>query len=180
MKAVVDALSFVNLWIGRGGRAAAGAILAVMLAVIMAQVVSRYVFNQSLSWTEELSKSLMVWTTFLVAPWALRNGAHVAIDLFQEALPARLRFAVELVISGLVLWILAVLFRESLGFVARGMTSRMATLPVTTGFVYAIIPVSFAAMMLAGAEVFLRQLRELVAGRADPDAPHRPVPSSGE
>lgn len=180
MKAVIDALAFVNIWIGRAGRAIAGAILAAMLAVIMAQVVSRYVFNQSLTWTEELSKSLMVWTTFLVAPWALRNGAHVAIDLFQEALPGRLRFAVELAISGLVLWILAILFRESLGFVARGMTSRMATLPVTTGLVYAIIPASFAAMILAGAEVFLRQLRDFVSGRPDPEAPHRPAPTSGE
>lgn len=180
MKTIVNALGALNAAIGSAGRALAGAILAAMLAVIMAQVVSRYVFNNSLSWTEELSKSLMVWTTFLVAPWALRTGANVGIDLFAEALPARLRYAVEVAISGFVLWILFVLLRESVGFVGRGMQSRMSTLPVTTGLVYAIIPASLGAMMLAAFELLLRQIGELVSGKDDPKAPHRIAPTSGE
>ena len=180
MKALVDTLGAVNAAIGRGGRVLAGGILAVMLLVIMAQVMSRYVFNNSLAWTEELSKSLMVWTTFLVAPWALRTGANVGIDLFAAALPARLRYAVEIVISALVLWILFIMLKESVGFVERGLKSRMSTLPVSTGFVYAIIPLSLAAMMLSGVEILLRQFGELASGVEDPKAPHRRPPTSGE
>lgn len=180
MNFAIAALAAVNTRTAQWGRAGAGAILAAMLIVIMFQVVSRYVFNSSLSWTEELSKSLMVWSAFLVAPWALRTGANVGVDMFLEAMPARVRFAVELAVSALILWILFILFRESLGFVARGLQSRMATLPVTTGYVYLIMPVSLAAMLLAGAEVFLRQLRELLGGTSDPAAPHRPAPTSGE
>lgn len=180
MKALVNALGALNAAIGRLGRALAGGILAVMLLVIMAQVVSRYVFNNSLAWTEELSKSLMVWTTFLVAPWALRTGANVGIDLFAAALPSRLRYALEIAISGLILWILFVLLQESVGFVERGLKSRMSTLPVSTGLVYAIIPVSISAMMLSGIEVLLRQLGEFVSGVDDPKAPHRTAPTAGE
>lgn len=179
MKALVDALGGANAVIGRGGRVLAGAILALMLLVIMAQVVSRYVFNSSLAWTEELSKSLMVWTTFLVAPWALRSGANVGIDLFAVSLPARLRYAVEMAISALVLWILFVLLLESVGFVERGLKSRMSTLPVSTGLVYTIIPVSLSAMMLSGIEVLLRQAGEFVSGVDDPKAPHRTAPTAG-
>lgn len=180
MNFAIGALAAVNARIAQGGRAAAGGVLAAMLLVIMLQVVSRYVFNSSLSWTEELSKSLMVWGAFLVAPWALRTGANVGVDMFLEAMAPRVRFAVELAVSALVLWILFILFRESLGFVGRGLQSRMATLPVTTGYVYMIMPVSLAAMMLAGVEVFLRQLGELLSGASDPAAPHRPAPISGE
>lgn len=180
MRSLIDALGAVNAAIGRVGRAVAGAILAVMLVVILAQVVSRYVFNNSLAWTEELSKSLMVWTTFLVAPWALRTGANVGIDLFAAALPSRLRYAVEVAISALVLWILFVLLRESVGFVGRGLQSRMSTLPVSTGLVYAIIPVSLGAMLLSGVEILLRQFGELLSGKEDPKAPHRTAPTSGE
>jgi TRAP-type C4-dicarboxylate transport system permease small subunit len=180
MNVVITALAVVNERIARAGRAGAGAILAAMLIVIALQVVSRYVFNSSLSWTEELSKSLMVWSAFLVAPWALRTGANVGVDMFLEAMPKRARFFLELIVSALVLWILFVLFRESLSFVARGFQSRMATLPVTTGYVYLIMPVSLGAMMLAGAEVFLRQFRELLTGANDPAAPHRPAPTTGE
>lgn len=180
MNFAIGALAAVNERIARWGRAGAGGVLAAMLIVIMFQVVSRYVFNSSLSWTEELSKSLMVWSAFLVAPWALRTGANVGVDMFLEAMAPRARFLVELIVSALVLWILFILFRESIGFVSRGLQSRMATLPVTSGFVYMIMPVSLAAMLLAGVEVFLRQLRELISGASDPAAPHRPAPTTGE
>jgi TRAP-type C4-dicarboxylate transport system permease small subunit len=180
MNIVIKALAAVNERIARYGRCGAGGVLALMLVVIALQVVSRYVFNSSLSWTEELSKSMMVWSAFLVAPWALRTGANVGIDMFLEAMPKRARYLMELIASALVLWILFVLLRESLGFVERGLQSRMATLPITTGYVYLIIPASLGAMMLAGAEVFLRQLRELATGAADPAAPHRAAPSTGE
>lgn len=180
MDFAIATLAAVNERIARAGRAGAGAVLAVMLVVIMFQVVSRYVFNSSLSWTEELSKSLMVWSAFLVAPWALRTGANVGVDMFLEAMPKRARYFIELVVSALILWILATLLRESVGFVARGLQSRMATLPVTTGYVYLIMPASIGAMLLAGAEVFLRQFRELLSGDSDPAAPHRPPPTTGE
>jgi TRAP-type C4-dicarboxylate transport system permease small subunit len=180
MSFIIAALASVNERIARYGRAGAGAILGVMLIVIMAQVVSRYVFNSSLSWTEELSKSLMVWSAFLVAPWALRTGANVGIDMFLEAMPKRARYLIELIVSALTLWILIILFQESLGFVTRGLKSRMATLPVVTGYVYMIMPLSIGAMLLAGAEVFLRQAREFLTGADDPAAPHRPAPATGE
>jgi TRAP-type C4-dicarboxylate transport system permease small subunit len=180
MELLIKALAAANEQVARAGRGVAGLILALMLAVIVLQVASRYIFNHSLSWTEELSKSLMVWCAFLVAPWALRTGAHVGIDMFQEAMPKRARFLTELIISVLILWILLVLFRESLGLVASGMKSRMSTLPVTTGYVYIIVPVSIAAMFLCGVEILLRQARELLSGVEDSKAPHRTAPTAGE
>lgn len=177
---LIKVLAAINERIARVGRVAAGMVLAAMLVVIVLQVASRYVFNNSLSWTEELSKSLMVWCAFLVAPWALRSSAHVGIDMFVEAMPKRGKFLVEMIVSGLVLWILFVLFSESLEFVARGLKSRMSTLPVTTGYVYAIVPASLAAMMLCGAELVLRQAREFASGVEDAEAPHRAAPTAGE
>jgi TRAP-type C4-dicarboxylate transport system permease small subunit len=180
MDFAIRGLTAVNERIVRIGRSCAGAILGALLTVIVLQVVSRYVFNNSLPWTEEVSKSMMVWSAFMVAPWALRAGANVGIDLFLEAMPKRARFFVELVVNALVLFILFVLFRESLDFVARGFKSRMATLPVTTGYVYMIVPVSLGAMMLAGAEVLLRKCREFLTGAEDPSAPHRASPAAGD
>lgn len=167
LHALAERLGAVNERVGVAARNVAGALLVVMTVVVMAQVVSRYIFNSSLSWTEELSKVLMVWAAFLVAPWSYRHGANVAIEMFADALPITLRRLIELVITILVLWIVAVLFRESLGFVARGMQSRAASLPVSTGVFYLITPVAFAALFFTGVELALRQLAGL-AGRPDP------------
>ena len=43
------------------------AMMAVMVALVFANVVGRYVFNRSFIWAEELSQYLMVWVTFLGA-----------------------------------------------------------------------------------------------------------------
>jgi TRAP-type C4-dicarboxylate transport system permease small subunit len=172
-RALSRALGRLNETVGAGGRNFAGVLLAVMTVVILIQVVSRYVFNSSMSWSEELSKSLMVWTAFLVGPWAYRHGANVSIEIFAEAMPFRMRAALALAITALTVWILAIFFLESLPFVARGMQSRSATLPVSTGLFYLIVPAALGAMILVGVERFLSEIGELLSGTEDPDAPHR-------
>jgi TRAP-type C4-dicarboxylate transport system permease small subunit len=164
-------LGHFNETVGVSGRNLAGAILVAMTAIILVQVISRYVFNNSISWTEQLSKSLMVWTAFLVAPWAYRHGANVSISLLAEATPFRMQTAIRLVITLLVMWISGVFFVESLEFTARGMRNEMATLPVPSGVFYLIIPISLAGMLLVGVEMILRDLIELVTGEADASSP---------
>ena len=46
----------------------AGIFLVAMIVIVIMQIFFRYVLNDSLIWTEELAKTLMVWTAFLVAP----------------------------------------------------------------------------------------------------------------
>ncbi|MEM9168365.1 MAG: TRAP transporter small permease [Pseudomonadota bacterium] len=152
----LDGLGRVNRAIGLAGRTLAGALLGIMTVAVLTQVVARYGLNNSLSWTEEVSKTLMVWTAFLVAPWAYRERANVSIDLFTEALPPGVLRGVQIVITLLVLWILAILFVESLDFVARGMKSRAATIPAPTGLFYVIAPISFAALIAVGVENLAR------------------------
>ncbi len=173
LAALARALGRINEAIGNAGRNGAGALLVVMTIVIMIQIVSRYIFNNSISWSEELSKSLMVWTAFLVAPWAYRHGANVSIDLFVEATPRRLQALIQILITVLVIWIVGIFLGESFALVGRGMQSGSATLPVPTGYFYAVIPVSLSAMLLVGAETLLRNVAEFVTGAPDPEAPQR-------
>ena len=63
-------------------------LLAVMAAMVVGNVISRYVFLHSYTWVEELSRYLMIWAAFLGAGVALRVGGHIAVDSLQEALPA--------------------------------------------------------------------------------------------
>ena len=75
--------------------------------IILAQVFYRYVLNDSLGWSEEVAKIMMVWSAFLVAPWAYRQGANVSIDMFVEAFPLLARRLMETVLNLLVLFIVA-------------------------------------------------------------------------
>lgn len=67
------------------------ALMGVMATLVFANVVARYLFNYSLIWVEELTQYQMIWIAYLGAGLALREGRHVAVDLFEQALPPRLR-----------------------------------------------------------------------------------------
>lgn len=54
--------------------------LSIMVVVMGVQVVARYIFNSSLSWSEELSRYLFIWSAFLSLPYTIKNGIALKID----------------------------------------------------------------------------------------------------
>lgn len=76
---------------------------AVMMTALILQVFSRYLFNTSLTWSEELALILFTWTTLLAATSALRDGAHVRLDLVLSLLPEGARGIAQRVIMLLIL-----------------------------------------------------------------------------
>src|ERR1700730_17659513 len=61
--------------------------LAVMVLLVFGNVVLRYAFNSGSTVSEELSRWLMVWLTFLGAIVALREHSHLGVDTLVRALP---------------------------------------------------------------------------------------------
>src|SRR6187455_2041413 len=61
--------------------------LAVMVVLVFGNVVLRYVFNSGIATSEELSRWLLVWLTFLGAIVALREHSHLGVDTLVRALP---------------------------------------------------------------------------------------------
>lgn len=161
-------------------RNTAGALLAAMTAIVLLQVVFRYVLNDSLIWTEEVSKTMMVWAAFLVAPWAYRHGANVGIDLLAEALPAKARRLLGMLLNALVLWIVAAFGWESLGLVERGFSIRAASLELPVGWFFTVLPFVFGAMLLVGVELLLRELLGVIYPLADFSIADAGVPMEGE
>ncbi|MBV9982385.1 TRAP transporter small permease [Bradyrhizobium sp.] len=73
-------------------KAAIAVCLATMVVLVFSNVVLRYVFNSGIAISEELSRWLLVWLTFLGAIVALRQHAHLGVDTLVRALPPRGRF----------------------------------------------------------------------------------------
>jgi TRAP-type C4-dicarboxylate transport system permease small subunit len=65
-----------------------GAMLAVMVVLVFGNVVLRYGFNSGITISEELSRWLLVWLTFLGAIVAMREHAHLGVDTLVRMLPA--------------------------------------------------------------------------------------------
>jgi TRAP-type C4-dicarboxylate transport system permease small subunit len=158
----LNRLSAVNSVVCRLFKYLAGFLMFGMLLVVFLQVVFRYVLNDSLGWTEEISKTLMVWMAFLVAPASYMAGANVSITIFIDALPAFSARLLSVVLNCLVLWIATVLFYYSFGFVERGMYSIAASLPLKTAWFYLVVPITLGVLILVSMEQLLRDILKLI------------------
>jgi TRAP-type C4-dicarboxylate transport system permease small subunit len=63
--------------------------LAVMVVLVFGNVVMRYAFNSGITLSEELSRWLFVWVTFLGAIVAMKDGAHLGSDTIVSKLSLR-------------------------------------------------------------------------------------------
>lgn len=175
LKPLIDALAALNRPVGAAGVALAALLLSVMATLVLAQIFSRAAFGQSFSWIEEACRAMLVWSAFLIAPFALRTSANASIDVFRDALPAVFARGLALVIQLLIAWITAVFFRESLAFVARGMELEASTLPIRVGYFYLIAPIGLGLLFLVALELALRSALMLVRPDEDHTVPRAPL-----
>lgn len=162
MRRALTQLTKINEFFCGAARNLAGLLLIAMVVIVILQIVFRYVLNDSLIWTEELAKTMMVWTAFLVAPWAYRAGANVRIEIFVNEMSQPLQKSLELLLNLLVFWIVVVFLWESFGFWQRGLTVRADSLPIAVAWFYSVVPVAFFLLLLAGVERIMRNILALL------------------
>ena len=125
----------------------AGAIAVLIGAGVSLDVLMRYFGSPGLPWMLEASEYGLYLMTFFGAPWALREKAHVSIDIAVEALPPRLRAAAAIVTDAFGLAICAVLAWYAL-VIAHASWARGAMvykeLVFPDWWLLALLPVSFA------------------------------------
>ena len=64
-------------------------LLLVMTVMIGADVVSRNIGGGGVAVSNELSEDILYLMTLLAAPWLLRQGQHIRVDIILRALPVR-------------------------------------------------------------------------------------------
>ena len=65
-------------------------ILLILMTLIMGvQVCSRYMFNNSLSWSEEVTRYLFIWSGFISISYCTKKCISIKIEQFVEAFPKK-------------------------------------------------------------------------------------------
>ena len=168
----LERLGAINAGAGRINVFLASCFIAIMTLIVITGVFFRYALNDSIAWVEDVSLILMVTTAFLVAPFAYRTGANVAIELVIDTLPAIVARGLRIAINLLVLWIIYRYFFESLKLVERGWGIRINTVPLPWAIPYLIVPLAFAQMALVAFELIGRDIWGMANGSTDADLPH--------
>lgn len=133
-------------------------VLMVMIAVTTAQVVFRMV-TQALTWSEELTRFLLVTASLVGAAVAFYRGSHIAVTFVVEKLPKSLQTLLFLATQALGILFFAVLIKYGLVMVEREALQTTPALGLSMGVLYAQFPVFSAVVilhMLAATEKYLK------------------------
>lgn len=118
--------------------------------VVLIQVISRYVFSNSLPWTEEIARLLLVYVTFLGAFLTARGKSYISIDLISRFMPRHTRgfFIVRTLVCCLFYAVLAAL---AIDVADRTWHQELTTLAVTNGITYAVPAFALVVLCLRSA-----------------------------
>lgn len=122
--------------------------VASFIVIVFAQVIARYVFNHSLSWSEELARILFTQMIFLAAPLAVLDQKHITVDIVLQYIPANVKRYLMLVIYALSIVFFCFLAVSGYQFAIANTHQTTAALHIPMGILYAVIPVSAVLMIV--------------------------------
>lgn len=121
--------------------------LSVMSIVVFAQVIFRIV-HLSIPWSEELSKYLLIWCTFLGSAMCIRKGSLVGLEFLKNALPQKQQKILQTALNIIVCLLLVFLIIIGFWSVKRVYFQITPVLKQSMGLMYAAIPVGSVFMLI--------------------------------
>jgi TRAP-type C4-dicarboxylate transport system permease small subunit len=145
------------------------AVMAVFLLIMVlasgAQVFMRYVMRSSLSWSEELTRYLFVWTAFMSIGYCYRKGSSLRIDALINILPSKIRKALEIIVSLITLALFILLVTVSKNTMMSRATQMQVSpaMQMPVSWLYASTVVGFTIGIIRVIQHTARQVKELFA-----------------
>jgi len=137
------------------------------VAIIIYEVFARYIFRWPTVWEIEASVFLIIFTTFVGSAFALKNNAHIRMDMIEERLSPRARRKLALVTSVLSFAFCVVasfkgwqMWWEAyrLGWRSDSVWAPPLAIP------YLFLPIGFALMSLQYIALIAKQIEQLRRG----------------
>jgi TRAP-type transport system small permease protein len=123
-------------------RVVIAALVLAIVVITLAAVWYRYALNSPIAWTEQVSRMMFVWVTFLGAAVLYRLNLHINVDFFLTLLP-RLPCRIVIIVNDLLLLLLfGVLFYFGLLFTIANLGQRFGALDVSPSVFYVAAPVT--------------------------------------
>lgn len=139
-------------------------LVVLLLGLILLQVLTRYVFEASIPWTEEAARVTLLWTVMLGASVAMDRREHYAITIISDLLQPPMDRVVLIFGNAIGLLFLAVFAYFGVIFAETGLRTSYVSLGIPRGWMYIALPVGAALMGVS----LIAQMIEALLPRSAP------------
>jgi TRAP-type C4-dicarboxylate transport system permease small subunit len=167
-------MRLAGAWLRRRAENVAAAMLAVMFAAFIIQIVFRYFFNLPVGWTSELTVVMWLWLVLWGAAFVLREDEEIRFDLLSGAAGRRGRIAMGIITALALVTLYGLSLKPSFDYVAFMKVEKSSYLKIRMDWLFSIYVVFLVAVIVRYVWIVWQRLR----GR-DPGAPDPGQASSG-
>jgi TRAP-type C4-dicarboxylate transport system permease small subunit len=135
-------------WLRRRAENVAAAMLGVMFAAFIIQIVFRYFFNFPIGWTSELTVIMWLWLVLWGAAFVVKESDEIRFDLISGALGRRARIAIGIVAAVALVVLYAAALPATWSYVTFMKVEKTAYLKIRFDWLFSIY-LAFAVAVIA-------------------------------
>ncbi|SFH16096.1 TRAP transporter small permease [Modicisalibacter xianhensis] len=126
---------------------------------VFLQFFSRYVLGDSIAWTEEMARYLLILVCFIGGAMAVRKNSHIMVEFFYRYMPPVMGRLLSTLVD-----IARVVFFAAAAWITYGLAGRthsmMVSVDIPKSYLYYAVMAGFLLMLLRAVQVAIRHWRE--------------------
>lgn len=128
----------------------ASSLLIITSLLVFTQVVLRYGFNYSISWSEEISRMMIAWFIFIGSSMAVKDNAHVSMDILDSIISGRLKILVGIIVDIINIIFCTIIITAGIGMIKNAIAigSMATSINIPLYIPYASVPVGVSLMLI--------------------------------
>lgn len=139
-------------------------IISLLAICCILQVFTRFVLNNSLTWTEELARYCFIWGGVLGISLAFKEKTHARILAVYDKFPAKIRLVLEGVANLLAIYMAVLMVKYGGYMTMHALTNYSPQLQIPLGWVYACVPVTGVIILFFMLTSFIRYISQRKSG----------------
>lgn len=144
---MTDRWERIDAAIGRVEQGLLVVLLSVLILIAFSQIILRNFFSTGIAWGDALVRSLVLWTGFIGATIAAREGQHISIDVVSRWISPKGKRAVAIIIHAFSFLICCFLTFAALKFIHNEFQMKSVIfLGIPSWVLKTILPVTFSVM----------------------------------
>lgn len=135
------------------------ALFLALIAIVLVQFVSRYVLNNSVAWTEEIARYLLIGVAYAGSVTALIKSEHIFLEVIYRRVPAA---SVKLL--AILADLVTVAFHAALALLATGLAfaadRRMTSVDLPKSIVYGFVAITLLVATVVSVQRLIRRVAQ--------------------
>lgn len=137
----------------------------IMVILLFAEVISRYIFNFPIMWSEEIGRYLFIWIVYLGSSIAFIKKRHLKVDFLVRKINEPYSIYLEVILLSIIMIFLFFVFLYGLKYIGIYWNTPAYSIKyIKLGWVYASVPIGSIFMVLNLIRIILPILNKIRKG----------------